>query len=471
MLRSSYRILARLLPRTAHMLRESAYTLSGWRFDDLKTFIAQQNGDGRETPSLPLEFTLHAALDAEREAGRIAFISCLPPQETGIATCSLYSWLGFKGAIDYFGPVTDIDWFFSLRRLLAGDGDGPRLYDVGGFLSMDSARRYDDIVIAVGNSNHHLYIFDVLRKLASFGSLSRVTFHIHDPCLLNLVQRGAGLSAPQLGVAMSRIYQRKLPMALEDGRAHAALVEQGVLGLRYFVDAGITRFLVNSTAAQQLVAEDLRGTPATVGRIFHPAFLPLGAPADETPALRPDRLVIGVYGAPAHGKGLETITDAVRLLNQRGQPASLIVAGFGARRYAERYSHLFREIEVDLFDGPADTQLVRCMQRCHVAVQLRARNLGESSGIVPQLLCLGKDVIVSAVGAFMEFGEAVRAVDPDATAVELAAQIIELRRNPIAAGLKREYVEKHSPAEFQRRFLEIFLPQLRDARLELVAGR
>lgn len=452
------------------MMRESVYTLSGWRFDDLKTFIAQQNDQGHQASSLSLELTLRAALNSEREAGRIAFISCLPPQETGIATCSLYSWLGFKGPIDCFGPVTDADWFFNQRRLLAGDGDGPRLYDVGGFLSMDCARRYGDIVIAVGNSNHHLYIFDVLKKLASFGSLSRITFYIHDPCLLNLVQRGAGLSAPQLGIAMSRIYRRELPTALEHGRAHAALVEQGVLGLRYFVNAGITRFLVNSTAAGKLVEADLRGTSATVRRIFHPAFLPLGAAVDEAPEICPDRLAIGVFGTPVHGKGLETITDAIRLLNQQGQPASLILAGFNARRYVEHYPHFFRGIELDLFDGPADTQLVRCMQRCHIAVQLRTRNLGESSGIVPQLLCLEKDVIVSAVGAFAEFGEAVRTIEPGATAAELAAQIIALKDNPISARVKREYVERHSPGEFQRRFMEIFPPKPQETRLELVAG-
>jgi len=389
-------------------------------------------------------------MDSEHEPGRIAFITCLPPQDTGVATYSFYSWLGFEGSIDVFCPVTDSDWFFSMKNILSNRGAGPRLLDVDGFMSMDSSIRYEEIVIAAGNSNHHVYIFNVIKKLATFGLLSRVTLYIHDPCLLNLVQVGTELSTSQLRDCMSRIYHRDLA-ELPDN-----LLDAGIYGIRYFLNAGIGRYLVNSWAAQKLVEHDLRDTTARIDRIFLPAFLAKRTFIQDAPRLPEDRLVVGVFGLPSQDKGLEKITGAVRFLNESGRPSSLILAGFLTRKFVLGCPHLFRDIDMELVDGPADSQLVHSMQQCHLAVQLRERNLGESSGIVPQLLCLGKDVIVSAVGAFKEFGDAVRIVNPDISVMELANEILNLRDNPIAAGTKQNYVDEHGPDKFQAKFMQLF---------------
>jgi hypothetical protein len=453
MLHFVFQILARLSPKSANIARESYYTLNGWRFEDLKCYIDTKSS----APTLALDYTLRIAREGASENQRVAFISCLPPLETGIGTCSFYSWLNYSGPVDIFAPIVDSDWFFGLERMLRGDGSGPRLFDVAGFLSMDKAVGYTSIIIAVGNSNHNLYIFDLLKKLHTFGTLDRVTFLIHDPCLLNLIQRGAGLSALQLYKTLDRIYEHQLPAPAEEIMLHRQISTAGIMGLRYFCNMGVKRYLVNSAASAELVRGDLRDTNASITQIFHPVFLPMNSEREEHQPLPDDRIVIGVYGVPSFDKGISIITEAIRNLNKSGIATSLILAGFHAGEFVEKHEDLFREFEKEVFDSPTDVELVNCMRKCHIAVQLRTYTLGESSGIIPQLLMLEKDIIVTATGSFVEYGEAVHQVPVGITGDQLAGEIVSLRDNPISTAIKERYVSSRSPEQFQRMFESLFI--------------
>lgn len=335
-------------------------------------------------------------------------------------------------------------------------GGGPRLFDVGGFLSMDRAVNYDHIVIAVGNSNHHLYVFELLKKLSSVGSLPRVTLYVHDPCLLNLVQIGACLrSTTQLARAISDIYGIEPPQMKEP--VHAALSEQGIFGVRYFRNIGIKRFIVNSVAAADILNRDLAGTSARVDRLFLPVFLPV-----DSEKLEPlsntvfNGISIGMFGVPSSEKGSDVVVGAVKRLVRRGYNARLLIAGFNTAQFAERRRQLLEGLDCKVFDGPAEPQLIQCMQCVDVAVQLRMRNLGESTGIIPQLLYLGKNVITTDIGAFKEFDNAVRLTSPNATEDDIADQIVDLSEHPIDASYIKRYVDEHSPIRFQNQFSKLF---------------
>jgi glycosyltransferase involved in cell wall biosynthesis len=446
--------LSRLSPKAGTLVAESIHPSKGGRFDDLlKKYIDAQ----KTSASMALEYTLRSATEPGQYSSRTAFVTCLPPQETGIATYSLYSWLGYEGPVDIFCPVVDLDWFFYLsKRLMGSCGGGPRLFDVGGFLSMDCAVNYDHIVIAVGNSNHHLYVFELLKKLSSVGSLPRVTLYVHDPCLLNLVQNGAGFGAPtQLARAISDIYGIELPQM--KGPIHDALSEQGIFGARYFRSIGIKRFLVNSVAAADILNRDLAGTSARVDRLFLPVFLPV-----DSEKLEPESntvfngISLGMFGVASSDKGSDAVVGAVKRLVRRGYNARLLIAGFNTAQFAEQRRQLLEGVDYKVFDGPAEPQLIQCMQSVDVAVQLRMRNLGESTGIIPQLLCLGKSVITTDIGSFKEFGNAVRLISRDATEDDIADQIVDLSGHPIDPSYINRYVDEHSPIRFQSQFSKLF---------------
>lgn len=466
MLKLILRVVARVSPRLSWFIRESYYTLNGWRFDDIKRSVTTSQG-GSNINTL----TFAASLDIVRARGahqpKVAFVSTLPPEDTGIATCSFYSWQGSEHDVDLFCPVSDTDMFFALGRKI--QTSHVAVLDVKTLLTADGIAQYEQIVLSIGNSNHHIYIFECLQKIASFGSLDRVVLHIHDPCLLNLVQQGTTSSNLQLYELMRALYADKLADAVVDGseswKTHAGLAELGVLGNRYFYSLGIDKFIANSEAAANLLRQDLDGLPVSVETVFHPVFLPSGfdVAVAEEPKENPQEIVVGSFGVPGPSKLTHVITDAVERLHQKGWKVRLVIAGFSAKRYAEAMQNQARGLNISIFDGPTDVQLATAMATVDVAVQLRAKNLGESSGVVPQLLAMNKRVIVSALGSFLEYGDAVTFAPQGVTAEALALLIEEQFRSPSGADHAQRYVQDHSPHKFREAFFAA-LARLAEAR-------
>ena len=444
------------------MLREFYFTLNGWRFIDLKMYIDRVAS--RVPPSsLSLEYSFREAIGSTPEPDRIAFLTNLPPEETGIASCSFYSWLGHTGALDLFCPVVDMDWFLANGlRMKTASQNQMRVLDVAAFLTADQINRYKTVVIATGNSNHCLFIHDVLKKAASVGSLERFVLYAHDPCLLNLIQRGTMSTSTELLQIFEDIYGPRLRLETadlaNDGATHAALVRAGVLGMRYFLNAGIKRYLVNSKTALNMVTSDLGSRDVQVREVFHPVFLPGNgtdtlAIASRAAASRASpSLTIGTFGIPSPAKLTDRIITATHIIQQRGIDVSLVIAGFGVRNFARTMAGNLSGVNVKLFDGPTDVQLLHCMTMIDIAVQLRSQNLGESSGIVPQLLALGKGVLVSDIGTFTEFGSAVRTTEAGADATQIAETILEMWRLPVSGERILEYVKSRTPARFREAF-------------------
>lgn len=472
MIKFILRLVAKVSPRLSWFIRESYYTLNGWRFDDIKKSVTTSQG-GSNINTL----TFAASLDIVNARGahqpKVAFVSTLPPDDTGIATCSFYSWLGSEHDVDLFCPVSDTDMFFALGHKI--QTSHVAVLDVKTLLTADGIAKYENIVLSIGNSNHHIYIFECLQKIASFGSLDRVVLHIHDPCLLNLVQQGTASSNFQLFDLMRALYPGKLDDAVIDGseswRTHAGLADLGVLGNRYFYSLGINKFIANSEAAAALLRQDLIGLPVSIETVFHPVFLPSGfdLAVAEQPKEDPEEIVVGSFGVPGPSKLTHVITDAVERLHQKGLKVRLVIAGFAAKRYAEAMQDQARGLNISVFDGPTDVQLATAMSTVDVAIQLRAKNLGESSGVVPQLLAMGKRVIVSPVGSFLEFGDAVTFTPEDVAAESLALMIEEEFRSTKSAEPAARYVHDHSPQKFREAFFAT-LDRLAEARGPAVRG-
>lgn len=469
MLRIAYRAMARLSPRLGQLARDTNATVNGWRFVDLKQHIDMRLQEGGASAaatafSMSLDAVRLRQGTSEPEV-RLAFVSNMPPEDTGIATCSFYSWLGHQGAVDIFCPVKDLDWFVANGLKLSGGGNGAaRLLDVGSFLSADSVNHYRAVVVAVGNSDHCLYIHKLLKKIGAYGGLGRCVLYIHDPCLLNLLQKGLGVSAVELARILEGVYGRSLADTVKpnmlDWEVYEDLIRHGMLGPRWFRNFGIRRFLVNSAAAEGLLLEDLSGTDADVRRIFHPVFLPLGTEggAERRPwechRSAVPVLTVGTFGIPSEAKRTQDVIEAVRQLSVNGRRVRLVIAGYGVKAYASRMNKALAGLDVQLFDSPTDAQLIDHMREVDVAVQLRARNLGESSGIVPQLLMLERPVVVNAIGSFAEFGDAVISLKPDAPISAIAEAIEAAAIAPPSREAMRRYVGARSPERFREALLE-----------------
>ena len=132
----------------------------------------------------------------------------------------------------------------------------------------------------------------------------------------------------------------------------------------------------------------------------------------------------------------------------------LVIAGWGCFNY---FKSKPRKDWVVLFDSPNHNDLMSLMADIDIAVQLMRYNFGESSGIVPMLLSLNKNVIVSKLGSFLDFGNAVEYVAADASIEEIAHVISNVVNND--SNYKeiqiKEYVLSHSVQEFTYRLRKL----------------
>ena len=129
-------------------------------------------------------------------------------------------------------------------------------------LFMKSLVKYDyaGVLFVLGN-NHHIYSARLLQQCQSLGMMNRVVLHIHDPCMVNHVQRAKLLNNSELRAYFARLYENEPSFSKSvDTDVHAlhrAFASHGIFGLRHFTALGIRKFIVNSRAAAELVEQDL----------------------------------------------------------------------------------------------------------------------------------------------------------------------------------------------------------------------
>ena len=115
-----------------------------------------------------------------------------------------------------------------------------------------------------------------------------------------------------------------------------------------------------------------------------------------------------------------------------------------------------------IYDSPDEPLLDWLVGSVDVAVQLRAANRGESSGMVSRLLAQHRRTIVSELGAFRELGESVRFAPAGTDAPHLADLIEhELARPNARSAAMQRYAEAHTTRHFLALLdanLESFLP-------------
>jgi len=446
--------LQRLARRLSALPVQAYYTLSGWRFSDLKSYVDQAIGSEADSTLALLE---SRDPDSGRPA-RLAVVTCLPPDATGIANFALKQLSAANAVIDVFSQVRDVAHFLRVRAVLAAHtGGNVRLHPMASLLARDVTNRYERLVFMLGNSSHNFEVYRSMETLAGFGAGDRIVCHLHDPCCHNVVQLGKGLEPGPYLAYLGRLYDNPGLLAnfgSENWQAHKAAVDAGILGIRTLFDVGVRHFIVNSEAAARIVREDLSPAESNETRVdvlYHPVFEPEVSRIQAEP--HGGSLIVGTFGAPSVSKGTNIVLQAVQELRRRGVKAKLIIAGFDANYFAD--GELAKGADrswLELAEPTTERELQLDMLKCDIAVQLRRTNLGESSGVVPSLLALGIPTIVSPIGAFAEYGDAVGTFD----GYDPIALADLLERGPqIDQAAMQRYSREHSLTHFNARLLSM----------------
>jgi glycosyltransferase involved in cell wall biosynthesis len=322
---------------------------------------------------------------------RVAFVSPLPPEPTGIADYS-YELLEELGKLVEVTAVVRDDRLDSARA--------PAGIEVIGINAHD-ARAYDTTVYQMGNNpKYHRFMFG--RALDEPGLLV-----LHDPSL-------ADFHAELCAGAESRIFRDEIAYDRPDigrygelprvdaGEGRRDLDRFEIMLARRIVDANI-RTLVHSHAVAELMRDRYAGADIHT--------IQLAAQIIELPRRAPDgEVVFGVFGGINYYKRIAPVVDAFALLRKRFDNARLVIAGRpDDRLLTRRIKQIAARPELDgsleVLTDLSLPELEAQMARCDVAISLRWPTAGEMSATLIRTFGAGRPAIVSDVLQFRELDE------------------------------------------------------------------
>ncbi len=376
---------------------------------------------------------------------RLAMLSPVPPASTGIANFAETFFRSGDWRLDLYAPGD-----LTTRAHHAGPPE-PCLLPLRGFGGLVPLETYDAVLLQVGNSSHHAETLGTwVRKAPDRGP--RRIIHLHEAQLVRLWAPWCKGNPWQL----SRLYNSYYPdrsfgvMNLFMPQDEHSRVPRGI---RPLIDlARPDLIVVNSAFCADLVRRDLEGwdqAAPPIHQLFHPVP---GGLAPEALEIRQSGRRIGHFGTLGDGKDVQATLGALRKLQERC-PTTLVLAGFNVGRYARRHG-LDQLPWVEVHDSPPTEVLLGLMASVDAGIQLRHPTQGESSGVVNQMLGLGKPMVVTRSGSFAELGDAVIAVPPGAGADAVAEAAEHALAAPPTDAI-RAYAADHDTTAFQRALLHL----------------
>jgi glycosyltransferase involved in cell wall biosynthesis len=453
------------------MVIQVYYSLSGWHFDDLKKWMTENSSGGGDNSFIAQEsYNRLSSLAAGGRSPIIAIVSPTPPTETGIANCTIETYRHANYALDIYSSFSSTDNYLSMAYAAEIMHSRTKIYSLDTLSYGKAINNYRAIVYTLGNSSHNLPYMVSLFRLIDRANDVPVYVHLHDPVVLNLLRIFSYAVGRDFIFELEKVYGKltddeKLCAKVEN---YQPLVTRGICGVTaLFGQLGVAGIIVNSVAGETILKADLANSQdpncqANIERLFHPVFPPSSMP------LPTDRknIRIGTFGIPSSAKCTELVVQAFRMLREEIPDSELVIAGFNANRYAQH--HALNHVDgIIIVDSPSNFELQRTMASCHLGIQLRSQNVGESSGVIPQLLANNVPVLTSKIGAFAEYGDAVSYAPPNVDAAGLLRCIMnELRGQDHREKAMLSFTEAHSPTRFCSNLLDMVAP----ARLHLISG-
>lgn len=442
--------------RARRFLVNAYYTLNGWRFSDLKETLIEEirssQNSSEATSLVPLDLSAAAA-----GMCNVAFVGISPPAKSGISIFNINIMTCMSERVDFFTQAKEYSIFLYNKVFLDKKTDGKVVVSPLEFLlAYGALSKYEKIIFAFGNSDDHIPVFKSLLNYVDLFGADNVIVQLHDLCLHNILQKSLGVSVHEYGKKMSKLYEldaSDLDLTAP-WRASRSLIEKECYGLRVFQEIGVNKFIVHSRYAETLVKNDVSNS-VTVKVLFHPVF-PASIPAvkkNKNISDESGRIIIGSFGYPGPEKGTDLVISAVANLRNQGVHAQLRIIGYNAEAYIEeRYGNKFSEWLIG-YEPRTQEDFEKEIVKCDLAIQLRVKNLGESSGVVPSMICHGIPTIVNSMGSFAEYGDAVH-YTKDLNVSSIVSAINHVLDVGVSQLLIDEYKEKFSQEKFCRLMFE-----------------
>jgi glycosyltransferase involved in cell wall biosynthesis len=402
----------------ATLRRRSAERVRGYTWDH----VASQSVKGYD-----------AALSAgpmvgrarRRDRGRLAVVSPMPPERSGIA--------------DYTARLVS-----AMRRhehrpidiVVADHSPAPRATGVIPEQAFRAAvalgANYEAVLFQVGNSGFHAHMLDLMPWAADHGL--PVAAMVHEARLSGILTDGVrsgaidqaqlvGAVRERYGVLATKPGDELVPFLEEDGLTHGILMSGAAT-------RGAGRILTHSLRSRDLLLLDRGDDPGPPIVV-----VPFGAP--DPPRESRDRVpgLIVSTGIVAEIKDVGTLIQAFALVRARRPDARLVLAGSHFRDDVVRFRSLITELDldeaVDLPGYVTDAERWDLLATASVAVQLRRHSQGEASAAVMDALSAGAPTLVTDIGWMSELpDDAVCSIPAEPAPATLADALLDVLETP-----------------------------------------
>ena len=313
---------------------------------------------------------------------KIAFLSPLPPAKTGTARCAVKNYSTLLDSLDF---VSDINDWKSYRDTLSFFPVKYHRHVVP--LVLSGKRKYEHIVLNIGNSAFHIPYFE-------YGIKTNGKKHRH--IVLCETQICGMLKAFYKKENFENIIKQYYPDKTIDRTLsfQESLWKENIFGIRILIAlTGIKHFILYRELGRQMLLADIKDSPVEKDVVAD--VIPLGLSPIYLPP-RPAELDksgynIGSLGIASDIKQTDKIINAVNLLNSQGKKVTLWLAGY----YVSAYAGQFDLTNVRLIENAQYDILLSLMANIDLAVQLRKFSNGEKSGCLSELIALNKNFIAS----------------------------------------------------------------------------
>ena len=350
----------------------------------------------------------------EHKSNKVAVLSILPPDESGIAGYSYRTHTLEPEKYDIFANIkTDSDYFD-----LTSNGKVKNIFPLDLYDYANFKEKYSAKIIVLGNSEHHI---NTLKKALETKGEENRFLYLHEAMILNLFFCYFDKNFEDVKNFLKKWYD--IPETDGYHKLYIWLKEHYRFGIRPLINlTGIKNIIVNNEKAKELILKELSESEKQDVNI-KVMFLPIEKTEAEKLNLSENgQYVIGTFGLPHEAKGSEIIINAIKFLNEKEpNKYKLIVAGYEAENFCKKYPSDYTEV----YDAPDDKTLFSLMTSVDLAVQLRKHPHGESSGCIAQLMGMGQKIITTEGFIDNELGKYIVSTVQSRVPYEQLANVIE----------------------------------------------
>jgi glycosyltransferase involved in cell wall biosynthesis len=355
---------------------------------------------------------------------RIAFVTPLPPQRSGVADVSyrLLSELARHCQVEAFVDGEETNG----TGAPAPPGVGIR--DIESFDTALRVRRYDRIFYCLGNSELHAGALALLQRQPGVV----IAHEVRLTGLYGSAAKRLPEAVPHgFHAAVQSMYRGRIPGDVgQHGQVDCwEAIEQGIFMAREAISLS-EAFLVHSRHAAQLAWLDAAPEDRHKIEVIPYGMRPPRGRASDRRRSGPP--TVATFGIVSPAKQSQKVVLAWPFVLHRHPDARLLVIGSDVgtgenARLAATARNLGVEASVDIRGEVDDVTLEETIGCTHVAVQLRAASNGETSAAVARCLAAGTATIVTNIGSAAELPDScVLKVHRDATPEVIAKEISAL---------------------------------------------